>query len=239
LLAVVEVIKQAEQGMSEPFYCKASDDNYYWVKGRNCTRNGQLYEFACAHLAKSMGLPIADFCLLEIYEDLHDEFDAPFKKLGYGSVFASKHVLGSCWIFGEGAVADIPSELRAQILYFDFWIKNLDRSNENPNLLIEASTGELKVIDHNLAFDEEFSVEKFFQLHLFSDQKHMFDDLDFRCQMEQKSEEAIQYLKKELANVPADWKFSDLEQTVDSKLDYAAIISTLERFQQSNFWRVV
>ena len=65
-ITVVEVIKQADQGLSSPFLCRGDDDLMYFVKGRASGRASQWAEWLAGHLGQALGLPIPDFRLVDV-----------------------------------------------------------------------------------------------------------------------------------------------------------------------------
>lgn len=103
-------------------------------------------------------------------DDLLVEFESLLRfELGIGMVFASEY----CNTLQEITYADITrsdQQLLRDLFVFDYWIKNDDRNlstkGGNPNLFIQQQTGELVVLDHNMAFDKEFDVASFKALHV-------------------------------------------------------------------------
>ena len=57
--------------------------------------------------------------------------------------------------------------LQARIFVFDRIIRNMDRTDGNTNILLNASGSEIHVIDHNEAFDPAFDEEQFRTEHIF------------------------------------------------------------------------
>lgn len=83
-LHVTEIVRRLDQGMTRPFLVRAEDDVLYVAKGRETTQRGLIAEWLCAHLARSLGLTIPDFALLEVPFDLADAFGPEGKALGTG-----------------------------------------------------------------------------------------------------------------------------------------------------------
>ncbi|WOG27749.1 hypothetical protein P6910_24910 [Endozoicomonas sp. 8E] len=72
----------------------------------------------------------------------------------------------------------VPEQLQNDVLVFDRWIRNEDRTRGNTNLLWAPREDRLVIIDHNLAFDPDFTGESFFKYHVFnSAQGRIFGDL--------------------------------------------------------------
>jgi hypothetical protein len=97
----------------------------------------------------------------------------------------------------------------------------------------------IRVIDHNLAFDTEFTVSGFFDSHIFTDYKNQFNDVEFRCAMASKSDLALSRLHTHIASIPAEWHSIDLAQTIPADIDYAALEATQNRMKQNEFWRLI
>ena len=83
-ILIEEIIKPAEQGRSGPYFCRGADGHNYFVKGRNTGRRSQITEWICAHLAKTLGLPVAPFALVEIAPDLLKETPKAMQEIGAG-----------------------------------------------------------------------------------------------------------------------------------------------------------
>ncbi|NRB82140.1 MAG: hypothetical protein HRU38_26395 [Saccharospirillaceae bacterium] len=149
---IIEVINKSAQGMSVVHLCKGDDNKKYWVKGHNVSRLDQIKEWICAHLAVSMGLPFPEFELVNFSEELIECLPLEQQIIGVGPAFGTVDVGHSQW-FQKSSLKLIDESLALNILLFDFWIRNLDRTGANPNLLFNHTQNELVVIDHNLAFD--------------------------------------------------------------------------------------
>ncbi len=65
-LLITEIIYRSEQGITQPYICRADDGEIYFVKGRGAGRRSQICEWISGHLAQQFALPIADFALLEV-----------------------------------------------------------------------------------------------------------------------------------------------------------------------------
>ena len=93
------------------------------------------------------------------------------RDLGTGPAFGSVEQMVTELSYSQ--VNSILPEVRRAVLFFDGWIFNADRmlteSGGNPNLFWGPDTQRLVVIDHNQAFDSEFSNEDLFKLHVFKD----------------------------------------------------------------------
>ena len=171
MLQVTQIIKQAEQGITTPFLCRASDDKLYWVKGRTVGKAGLCFEWISGNIGVEFGLPIPAFKQIEVCNELIAESEIQnINELGAGVWFASTDAGHVCDL-KYSDISKITTELRSKILVFDWWIKNADRtlgpSGGNVNLLWHSYKEKVSVFDHNLAFDNEFNIEEFKNNHVF------------------------------------------------------------------------
>ena len=182
MLQITQIIKRSEQGMTAPFLCKASDERLYWVKGKDTGKFGLCSELIAGKIGKAFGLPIPDFKLVEVCNELinESEIDGIATKLGSGIWSASTNVkLVDDLKYSNIAKVDI--NLRIKILAFDWWVKNCDRTlgplGGNVNLLWNSKLHDLYVIDHNLAFDDKFIFSDFKKNHVFNNDFIITNDL--------------------------------------------------------------
>lgn len=239
---IERIIKADKQGKSGVFFCKASDGHHYWVKGHNVGRPDQVKEWLCGHLAKAFGLPVAPFCLANIDEDLIRHSPTELQKPGFGPVFASRHAgEGAIWFGVESQQELLPTSLRQDILLFDYWIQNSDRCPINPNLLWDAVTGTIVVIDHNWAFDQDVDAPSLLKNHIFSNvDRTQFNDLDCRSQWLARMDIALEHMESQIAAIPDEWRWADLEQTRSADIDLPALLAALSRFRDNEtFWSVL
>ena len=241
MIQIIEIIKKADQGFCKPFLCKGDDGHLYYVKGfidGRPQREDQVKEWICAHLAKEFGLPLPDFCIVDIPQELYDVSPENFKQLGHGLAFASKYVEGSVWVESQNMI-EASIQVAKDILLFDYWIRNLDRTKGNTNLLADASNYSLHVIDHNQAFDVEYSDEEFFKHHIFTDlSPDVFSDIDIRSQYLQRIDTAIAVFNTAKLSIPEEWQWLDVEQSVPAGIDYEAFLAILSKYEQDQFWSI-
>jgi hypothetical protein len=197
-IEIEEIIEPAKQGRSRPFRCRGSDGRYYFVKGR--PRSSQGAEWICGHLAQAFGLPIAPFAIVEIDPALLREAKDDWQHLGSGPAFGSCVVGGVSWLERENSDRVSP-DLQRDILVFDWWIQNQDRTVFNTNLLWRAVENQLTVIDHNLAFDSAFNAAGFLEGHLFRAQWDSLD-LDRRAGYHRRLIDALPALQQAHASIP-------------------------------------
>lgn len=237
IIQIIEIIKLAAQGRSEPYLCVGEDGNHYYVKGRQSGLSTRVHEWICAHLAKSLGLPIPEFRLVEIPPELIAITSPHLRAIGAGIGFASKSVPSSCW-FEEANIPKVDDELQRKLLIFDWWIQNEDRCKENPNLLWDSAHQQVAVIDHNLAFDTKFDSRNFKNSHLFV---HHWDaiasDMFTRLTMQKQLEAVLPVFEIAVNSIPEEWLWIDPEQTIPATLDINRLRNQLMRCKTEDFWR--
>src|ERR1019366_6552981 len=169
MINIVEIITRSEQGVTKPFLCRGDNGLQYFVKGHGAGRRALINEWIAGNLGRRLGLPIPDFQLANFPADLI-RFSArdDAHDLGVGIGFASQRIENAdelSYLFIE----QIPAELRARILLFDWWVCNGDRTltpdGGNPNLLWVHRDKKLFVIDQNVALDAD--LEGFWDEHIF------------------------------------------------------------------------
>lgn len=240
MIQIVEIIGRSTQGVTEPFVCRGDDDAIYYVKGIGAGRRSQLCEWIAGRLGRTLGLPIPPFEIVEVAEELIASGNMEgLSELGPGPAFGSQ-----CHRIAElpfTAIAKIPAETQWGVLAFDWWVRNGDRTlsacGGNPNLFWEHETGELLVLDHNQAFDPDFSPDDFQQLHAFAGQiPGLFGNLVRRQEYAKRLQSAFAHWDHIIAEIPAQWKFVDAEQTVPAKFDFIGAWSQLKRCFDHDFW---
>jgi hypothetical protein len=138
----------------------------------------------------------------------------------------------------------VPEAQRRDVIAFDWWVQNADRnltpSGGNPNLLWNpADDGSLVVIDHNLAFDAEFSAEDFVKLHVFAgDIPAMFSDFLMRDAYTARFRQALGIWEDACATLPTSWGFVDPEQTIPVDFSKDAVKALLHRAFTDTFWHL-
>jgi hypothetical protein len=171
---VIEIIERCAENtcVTRPFRVRADDGNLYWIKGcGGWNRRDLCFELLAARLAEALGLPIAGFEVLDVPLAILEFCSMPgIRDLRAGPAFGSLHSDDAVSL-PPVAVKKVPEEFRWKILLFDWWIQNEDRTlgraGGNVNLLWNAEDNQLTVIDHNIAFDNDFDESKFFKNHVF------------------------------------------------------------------------
>lgn len=238
-VVIEEVLGRSTQGVTEPFICRGDDGDIYYVKGYGAGRHSLIAEWVAAHLASAFGLPIADYALAEVPEQLVAAKVLPdIGDLGAGFVFASRK-LTNAQELSPTTRDRVPDELARDVLVFDWWVRNEDRHltdfGGNPNMLWDVAGDQLVVIDHNKAFDTDFHPERFLESHAFADRwNEVFGDHDLRSTYKSRMELALQCLPVARASIPDSWWW--VGDGVPANVSWDAIAACLERCHRDDFW---
>ncbi len=237
-ISITEILERSKQGITKPFICRADDENLYFVKGTGAGRRSQVYEWICGNLAINLGLPIAPFEQVHIPEELVDG-NPKYSDLKSGFAFGSQKQM--IMELNYAGISQIPNELQRMVLGFDWWIKNEDRtlteSGGNPNLFWDPSDSKLVVIDHNQAFDTNFSARNFKRQHIFNQQiTDLFSDALYRAEYEEKFQQALKCWAEICNGLPEEWYYSDPEMTVPADFDLNTIFDILNRCNDNSLW---
>lgn len=240
-LSIIEILERSEQGVTRPFLCRCDDGNLYYAKGRAAGARSLICEWLAGNLAQAFGLPVPPFSVAIAPPGLlalHPEGQA----LGELPLFVSRQVAYADAL-GVAHLQDVDVRLQREILAFDWWVNNADRTltvhSGNPNLLWDGSNKALVVIDHNLAFDKSFDTAAFRQTHVFAGQFHKIDNDFFEPdRLREKMKQALDVWVQTCKNVPQQWWFADAEQTVPADFDLDAAFALLNRYADKDFWRM-
>lgn len=241
MIEIVEVIRRSEHGVTEPFLCRGDDGARYFVKGMGGAGCRSLVcEWICGRLAQELGLPVAPFEIVNVPSALVT-VDSPLKlrELGPGPAFGS--CLQQSAELTMSAAADVPAAQRRDVLLFDWWIKNRDRTlsarGGNPNLFWEPDDRELVVIDHNVAFEFDLQFDDFIEYHVFSnDRAATFGDFIRRRDYTERLSSALDGWDAICAEIPPEWLFLDADMLDPINLDLNQVHQLLSRFEQDAFW---
>lgn len=238
MLNIISITDVAEQGFSEPYHCKAEDDNEYFVKGLRSRRHSQINEWLCANIAQALQLPIAPFALLNVCEDLFEELPEQQKKIGIGAVFGSQALHNQVNVLPE-YLSDIPMDLQRKIAAFDWLIRNMDRTIGNPNLLFQPHSKQLTVIDHNLAFDPHFQADIFIQTHIF---RQAFTDCLHSTNHQNKITDwlqpALPAFQAACKTLPPEWAWINNEQDLPTRYPFEHAQHMINRLANGTLWRI-
>lgn len=232
MITITHIIRQMKQGQTAPFLCRADDNQLYVVKGDRATPKGLIREWLAGHLCKEFGLPIPEFSLAYVAPEL---VKYNYADLGEGIKFASKFIPNIQDItFSQ--IDDLDESILRDLFVFDYWIKNDDRCltnlGGNPNLFQDPASRNVYVLDHNLSFDENFSLVNHKDLHVgrkawSEPQLELFDQSDY----ERRFLKGISKLEKAIDDIPTEWlQHYDLNRINDE------IVVVLKGFETADFW---
>lgn len=109
----------------------------------------------------------------------------------------------------------------------------------NPNLLWDAATSDLVVIDHNQAFDSDFDSETFLATHIFKAEfSALSSDLVLMAQYADRMRATLELWDDAWARVPDEWLYHDDEQTIPIDFDPVASAAMLARCNNQDLWRL-
>jgi hypothetical protein len=236
---IVEILGPSDQGRSRPYKCRGEDDEIYYVKGRQTDRASLWHEWVCGHLAQRFGLNVPTFEIVDVGEDLLRETPAEWRDLGVGPAFGSRLYPSAVWM-EVGLINSVPIIVQRDVLVFDWWIRNCDRLTGNTNLLVDAAAMKLVVIDHNLAFDINFSHDEFLAHHVFASHwAAICSDLMVQAEYSQRLSVALEGLTVDCHNVPKEWHWANTEMDVPADFDLAHVQKILNRCTTTELWRPV
>ncbi|MFZ6875942.1 HipA family kinase [Undibacterium sp. Di27W] len=238
---IVEVLRRSEQGVTKPFICRGDDGHTYFVKGCGAGRKSLIAEYICGRLARRLGLPIADFEIVDVPEQLIKAGLLPeINELGSGLAFGSR-ALPHIQEIHFTHLTKIKPALAKDVLVFDWWIHNQDRTlsskGGNPNLLWDQRNAKLVVIDHNVAFDKNFDRQAFSENHIFAQyfpaiQYDWVDCTEYQTRLQ----DAYAEFDRACSDIPHEWWWVD--DGVPALFDREETRQVLSRFNQQDFWRI-
>ena len=243
MIEINEVVRRSRQGVSHPFVCKDTNDRIIWVKGAAWGITDLVSEWVCACLAKDLELPLAECDLVSVPKELVEFSTVPeIDSLGAGIGFGSFDVADSAE-FDYANIDDVDPELRADILLFDYWVHNEDRilgeQGGNPNMLWVINDNKPVMIDHNMAFDREFSFSDFIKNHAFGESVELWNS-GFRKIRHEKLLAILEQLPSIISSVPEDWFIEDdlRQNSLAEEIEYINMILGRVRTDPDEFWEV-
>ena len=138
----------------------------------------------------------------------------------------------------------MPTDQQIGVLAFDWWIQNWDRtlteSGGNPNLFWSPGVKELVVIDHNQAFDPDFSEQDFMNYHVFKGKiPLLFDDMMRREEFTEIFCGVLESWDDICEQIPEAWFYLDDDMTVSSSVDLRQMKAVVNRVKSPGFWELV
>ena len=141
------------EGGSLPAIVEADDDGMYVLKFRGAGQGAKalIAELVAGEIARALGLPIPEIVLMELDPDLaRTEPDPEIQELikaSAGLNVALDYLPGSVMF---DALAEKPAaRLASDIVWFDAFVTNVDRTPRNANMLMWHRR--LQLIDHGAA----------------------------------------------------------------------------------------
>lgn len=241
MVEIIEVLDRSQQGMTKPFVCRGDDGQTYYVKGIGAGRRSQVCEWIGGCLARRFGLPVPEFTVVEVPSELMMlESGVELRELGAGPAFGSQSEPGLIEL-KPSTVPRIPETIRRDVLVFDWWVRNMDRTltskGGNPNLFWAAGGQEIVVLDHNQIFDEEFYEKEFFEYHAFTGAaSEIRTDLFLPDQYGGKMERCLADWDTIVAGIPEEWLFLDEEQMDPANVNLEQIHTLLRTCENEDFW---
>lgn len=208
MINIVEILHQMKQGATGPYLCSADNDKKYIIKRQRAGFKGCVKEWIFGKLGQSFGLPIPNIELVYIDSSLLQYDENYMFEIGEGIAFASELVPDLQEVTFQMLNSLSVSTLN-DLYVFDYWIRNGDRNLTelagNPNLFYKQSNLDVIVLDHNLAFDEDFSLVDHSQLHVSAESWPKQIDYEKLHNYEERMERAIAQWNDVVTDIPSDW----------------------------------
>jgi hypothetical protein len=153
-VAATRYVTPLREGGSLPAVVEADDEGLYVLKFRGAGQGPRalIAELLCGELARALGLPVPELVFVELDAALgRNEPDEEIQDLVAASAglnLALDFLPGALGLDPLQAAAIAP-ELAAQVVWFDAYTTNVDRTPRNPNLLLWHRR--LYLIDHGAA----------------------------------------------------------------------------------------
>lgn len=148
-------VQPLREGGSLPAVVETHEDGMFVVKFRGAGQGAKalIAELIVGQLALAAGLPVPEMALIDIPDSFgRSEPDPEIQDLlraSHGINFGARYLDGA-FNFDANAASDlIPPQLAAQIVWFDAFVSNPDRTHRNPNLMVWERKPWL--IDHGAA----------------------------------------------------------------------------------------
>lgn len=237
MLEVMEIIRTTVQGMTRPIHCRAGDGHEYVVKGKEAGNDGLVKEYICGALGREFGLVIPEFSVINFPNELLNFSPELQRRFAGGLCFASKYE-AHLQEFDRTSQINKHAQLFKDLFLFDFWIKNDDRNftrenGGNPNLLVNSGRDKIYVIDHNLAFAPDFTIESHKKLHVgcdfwYQQQLELFDKHTYQERMNK----AVEKLDDIIGEIPEEWLINEF-----GEVDFVPNLKKeLKQFSTEDFW---
>jgi hypothetical protein len=153
-VAATRYVTPLREGGSLPAIVEADDDGLYVVKFRGAGQGPKalVAEVVAGELGRALGLRVPELVLVELDAELaRAEPDPEIQELIERSAGVNLGVdfLPGALTFAPAADDGVTPLLAADLVWFDAFVTNVDRTPRNPNLLVWH--GDLYPIDHGAA----------------------------------------------------------------------------------------
>jgi hypothetical protein len=152
-VAATRYVTPLHEGGSLPAIVEADDDGMYVLKFRGAGQGARalIAELVAGEMARALGLPIPEIVLIELDPDLaRTEPDPEIQDLiknSAGLNVGLDYLPGS--VMFDPVVTRPAAALASDIVWFDAYVTNVDRSARNTNMLMWHR--QLTLIDHGAA----------------------------------------------------------------------------------------
>lgn len=239
IFSINQIIIRFSNCSTEPFLCECDDGFKYILKGQpRMTRKELMAEWVSANLAESLGLSILEFGLAYVESDLIAYAKKEWKAdLREGHAFACRFIEQSAPINFYQAHSSVNLQARKFIYLFDKLINNVDRTLANTglgnvNMLFQFMSNRHYLIDHNLAFFNDYNQREFLSHVYCPDSRDWVYDIFDRIEFHDRLQNALERFELLIGTLPEDWVLDDhLQQS--AYLGYMK--STLERAVNDDF----
>ncbi|HBW3235567.1 TPA: HipA family kinase [Klebsiella pneumoniae] len=235
---VIEIIRRINEGSTQPFLCKCDDGKLYVLKSKpSMPPKNLVAEFVAGCLASDIGLPIPDFKVVFVPEELIEYTPELKREISTGHAFASQYIDGAVALtfIQSRNEAIIPIEQQKLIYVFDKWVLNADRTltdkGGNVNIIYDVGNDKYYLIDHNLSFDQNAEPDDFL-VHVYGpgNRKWQYDLID-RVEYRHKVVDSLCKVPEIFGDVPDDWVVDD---------DFLPFVNgTLEKGDRDEFWSAI
>ena len=153
-VAATRYVTPFREGGSAPGLMEADDDGMYVVKYRGAAQGPRalIAELVGGEIGRALGLPVPEIVFVELDVRLAAaEPDPEIQDLikASGGLNLGLDFLPGSLAFVPAAAAPLDPALAADVIWFDAFIMNVDRTPRNPNLLLWDR--KLWLIDHGAA----------------------------------------------------------------------------------------
>lgn len=214
---ITSIIRKVSQGATEPYLCEADDNSQYVVKGKTASRKELIYEWIVANLAIKFGLPVPPV-KKAFADEAFTQYDLYYL---YNVNFASQFQANIQDIRFD-QLENVPQAVLKDLFFFDYWIQNGDRcltaTGGNPNFFLHQKTSEPFVLDHNLAFDDAFSLQDHKKIHISAQFWHGLDLVD-RQDYEKRITACLGKLADTFNSLPEDWQEVDEQGRIRTHIE--------------------